>query len=178
GVVVGVAGEGAGGEGGRVVDKGGVGNSSPAMSDGNIGRLEAAVGIVVADAQFANLRGAAGDGILMAFAAGLRVVERAKALADLLKFIKLGQVGLMGGFVHHAVGFVVESGWRIGWRGRGEKKKKTDSSRGEQELHSLLHGTNREPGADIWITLFGAETKRKKRLQERKHIPHSQNCDG
>src|SRR5262249_27091506 len=108
------------------------------MSDGNVRRAEVAIGAVVADTQHGNLGGSAGDGILMTFAAGLRVVERAKPVGNLLEFVEFGEVGLMRGLVHHAVGFIVEPGWRIGWWGRGKKQKKTDGSRGDQELHSLL----------------------------------------
>jgi hypothetical protein len=55
------------------------------------------------------LGGGAGDRALVAFAAGLGVVERPDAIGEFLDFVKFRLVGLMGGIVHYAVGLVVKA---------------------------------------------------------------------
>jgi len=64
-------------------------------------------------AQFGDLAGRAGDGILVAFPAGLRVVDRAQAIVDILHFVKSGLIRLMGGIFDQAVGLVIETGGRF-----------------------------------------------------------------
>jgi hypothetical protein len=49
----------------------------------------------------------------VALAAGLRVIERAQAVADAFHFIKLCLVSLVRGLVHHPVALAVESGGRF-----------------------------------------------------------------
>ena len=49
----------------------------------------------------------------MAFAAGLRVVERSEAVTELLNFVEFCLVGLMRRIVDHAVGFVVKGRWGV-----------------------------------------------------------------
>src|SRR5260370_617536 len=79
-------------------------------SNGDIGIYELAVGATVAHAKFADLAGAARGGVLMALAAGLRVVERAQAVGDLFDFVELDLVGGVGGVVRETVGLIVEAG--------------------------------------------------------------------
>ena len=80
------------------------------MIDGDFGELKPTLSIIVADAQFGNLGGAAGGGILMALAAGLRVVKRAEALGDVQDRLKVVLIDRVGGGVDHTIALVVESG--------------------------------------------------------------------
>ena len=75
----------------------------------------------MADAQFGDLAGAAGNGILMALAAGLRVVERAEAVGDGFGFLKLGLIGGVRGVVGHSVGFIGKTGGGL-WKRRSKQK--------------------------------------------------------
>jgi hypothetical protein len=60
-------------------------------------------------------------GILMAFAARLGIVERAKTVAQLFHFFELGQIGSMGCLIHDTVRLAVERGGCFGMqRGKGE----------------------------------------------------------
>src|SRR5260370_14350213 len=96
------------------------------------------------DAKFRDLAGAAGRGILMALAAGLRVVERAEAVGDLFDFIKLRLIRGMRGVVHQAVGLVVEAGGRL--RKRRSKEKNGDGQKGnsDEKFHRHLGGWSGE----------------------------------
>src|SRR5438477_8992717 len=85
-------------------------------SNGYIWVYELAVGATMADAQFGDLAGAAGSGILMAFAARLRVVEWAEAVGDGFGFLKLGLIGGVRGVVDHAIGFIGKTGGSFGKR--------------------------------------------------------------
>src|SRR5207245_4854682 len=71
----------------------------------------------VAHAQFRDLAGSAGGGVLVALAAGLGVVERAQPVADLLDFVEGRQIGFMGRVIDEAVALVVEGAGRLrrGW---------------------------------------------------------------
>src|SRR5215470_8037962 len=68
-------GEGAAGADGAIVHQRAADDLS-AVRDCDAGCGEAAVSVVVSDAQLGDLASAAGNGVLVAFAAGLRVVER------------------------------------------------------------------------------------------------------
>ena len=57
-----------------VVNERAAGNGFGSVGDGNFGSPETSVRPIVTDAQFRNLRGGTGDGTLMTFAAGLRVI--------------------------------------------------------------------------------------------------------
>src|SRR6266446_6334044 len=69
---------------GPVVDERPAGDDHGAAGDRNARVDEASLLIPMAGAQLGHLTDAAGCGVLMAFPAGLRVVERPKAVADLL----------------------------------------------------------------------------------------------
>src|SRR5258708_5241087 len=92
----------------------------------------------VANAQFRNLGGAAGGGILMALAAGLRVVERAQAVGDLLDFIELDLIRRVRGVVHQAVALVVKAGGRFGKGWSEEKSGNRQHGQSHEELHECL----------------------------------------
>ncbi len=85
----------------------------------------------MADAQFGYLAGAAGSGILVTFAAGLRVVQGAEAVGDLLDFIELGLVGGMRGVVGQAIGFVVKTG--------GSFRKRQSKQKGRKHQQGQTH---------------------------------------
>src|SRR5207245_2523278 len=89
--------------------------------DGYVWIDELTVGSVMADAQFGDLAGAAGRGILVAFAARLRVVEWAEAVGDGFAFLKLGLIGGVRGVVGHSVGFIGKTGGGL-WKRRSEQK--------------------------------------------------------
>jgi hypothetical protein len=61
------------------------------------------------DSQFFDLRRRAGYRILMALTAGLRIVQRSKAIARLLDFLEFHAVAYMRCVIDQAVGLVVEA---------------------------------------------------------------------
>src|SRR5260370_23647034 len=79
-------------------------------SNGDIGIYELAVGTTGAHAKFADLSGGARGGVLMALAAGLRVVKRSQAVGEGPRFIELGLIGGGGGVIHRTIGLVVGAG--------------------------------------------------------------------
>ncbi len=103
-------GESTAGADGAVVNKRAAFNDLGTMIDGDFGELKPTLSIIVSDAQFGNLGGAAGGGILMALAAGLRVVKRAEALGDVQDRLKVVLIDRVGGGVDHTIALVVESG--------------------------------------------------------------------
>ena len=58
-------------------------------------------------AEFLDLAGGAGDRVLMAFAAGLRIEDRAKSIADGFGFFKFAAIHCESGRVRQAVGLIV-----------------------------------------------------------------------
>jgi hypothetical protein len=83
------------------------------MSNRNLGILKVPIAIQVAHAQLRYLTGAAGNGILMALAAGLRVIKWSETVCDLLYGIEFRPVRLVRSLVHEAIAAVVESGRRF-----------------------------------------------------------------
>src|SRR5258708_28449594 len=79
-------------------------------SDGDFRILKFAIRATVSHAQFGDLARAPGSRILVALAAGLRVIERAEAVGDLFDFIELDLVGGVGGVVDQPIGLVVVAG--------------------------------------------------------------------
>src|SRR6266852_175590 len=134
------AGEGGIRANGAVVDERATFDDFGSTSNGDFGIYELPVGTAVTHAQFADLAGAAGSGILVALAAGLRVVKRAEAVGDLLDFIELDLIGGMGGVVHETVGLIVETGGRF--RKRRSEREKGDGQQGQadENLHWHLNG--------------------------------------
>src|SRR5713226_6419436 len=104
------AGEGSIRTDGAVVHQGAAFDDFRSTSNRDFGTYELAAGTTVAHAKFADLAGAARGGVLMALAAGLRVVKRAKAVGDGFRFIELGLIGGVGGVVRETVGPIVEAG--------------------------------------------------------------------
>ena len=101
---------------GAVVHEGTPLDDLGAAGDGNFGIHKLAAGAAVTDAQLVDLAGTPGDGILVALAAGLRVVERPKALGDAVRFLELCLIRRVRGVIHQTVGLIVEA------RGRFRKR--------------------------------------------------------
>jgi hypothetical protein len=70
------------------------------------------------DPQFRHLRRCAGHGILVACDARLCVIQRSKAVTQLLDFLELHLVSLVRYIIDYAVGFVVKPS-RGFWKTRG-----------------------------------------------------------
>ena len=89
--------------------------------------------------------------VLVALAAGLRVVEGTEAVIHRLGFIEFLFVGLVGDVVNHAVTLVVEAcggfrrGWRIGSEGQGD----TDDCRSDEDPHGFFPPLLRAPRASL-----------------------------
>src|SRR5580698_6365153 len=90
------------------------------------------------DAQFCNLGGGAGNRILMALAAGLGVVERSEAVADLLDFLEYFLIGLMSRIVGDAVTFVVKADRRFCRRQSGCREDENQDGQRDQGSHSVF----------------------------------------
>src|SRR4029077_13242849 len=116
------AGESAAGTDGAVVNQRATLDDFSAVVNGNFRVLKHTVSIVVTDAQFGNLAGAAGRGILVALATGLRVVKRAETVGDSLDLIEFGLIGRVGGVVDQTIALVVETSRSLRYR-RSESKK-------------------------------------------------------
>src|SRR5450755_2587753 len=102
----------------------------------------------MADAQFRDLRGRARNRTLMAFAAGLRVIERSETVAELLDFLEFRSIGLMSRIVSNTITFVVKAG-RCFRRTGGERgEDQTQDGQWHQEsqhgLFSLRLGRPRD----------------------------------
>src|SRR4029077_5690510 len=84
--------------------------------------------------------------------AGLRVIERSQAIAQLLDLLKFGLIGLVSRIVGDAVAFVVKTGRRFRgkrcWRGEDKTAQdKTQDGQRDQESHGsfpLFQGWSRE----------------------------------
>src|SRR5215831_6801508 len=92
----------------------------------------------MAHTQFGHLAGSTGRGILMTLAAGLRVVDWAKAVCDGFRVVELYLIRLMGGVVHHAVAFVIESGGCFRIRGTCGNSSQAQQCDRRQDFHGLL----------------------------------------
>src|SRR5690242_9651934 len=135
------AGESTAGADGAIVNQRAAFNDFRAVVDGDIRVSKSALGIPVPNAQFGDLTGATGDGILVALAAGLRVIERAEAIGNGFNFIELGQVGGMGGVVDEAVALAVEtSGSFRKRRNKGQKTKRQEQGNASEQPHGDLTG--------------------------------------
>jgi hypothetical protein len=88
------------------------------MSDWDVGSAKAPIRLVVTDPQFRYLRRAARHGTLVAFGAGLSVVQRPKTITQLLDSLELHLVSLMRYIINRAVAFVVKASWSL-WKTRG-----------------------------------------------------------
>jgi hypothetical protein len=74
----------------------------------------------------------------VAFAAGLRVIERPEAIAQLLDFLEFRLIGLMSGIVGDTVAFVVKTGRGFRRTRARQSEDKTQGGQREQESHGLL----------------------------------------
>src|SRR5215469_11819674 len=127
------------GANGAVVDEGAPFDGFGTMVDGNIRIFKPATGTPMADAQFRYLTRAARGWVLMALAAGLRVVKRPEAIGDLFDLIELPLIHGVRGVVHHSVGLVVESSgrFRSGWSEKiGSKSEKGHT---QEKFHEHLN---------------------------------------
>jgi hypothetical protein len=68
----------------------------------------------MAHAQFRDLGSGARNRTLVAFATGLRVIDRSKAVAQRFHFLEFRLIGLMSRIIRHAVTLVVETSGRFG----------------------------------------------------------------
>ena len=84
--------------------------------------------ILVADAQFGNLAGAARGGVLVALAAGLRVIQRSETVGEMLDLLERVLVRGVGRVVNEAITFVIEPRRSFGNRRRKRKKPKGQKS--------------------------------------------------
>src|SRR5262249_36597620 len=103
---------------GTVIHQRAAGNHLAAVSDRNLRILEVSIAIQVTRANLGDLARSAGNGILVALAAGLRVVEWSEAVRDLFYGIEFREVRLMRCLVGDAIAAVVESRWRLDNRRR------------------------------------------------------------
>src|ERR1700719_842564 len=108
------------GANGAIIHQGAAGNHLCSVSDGDVWSAKVTGRALVDDAQFRYLRRSAGHGILVAFGAGLRIVQRSKTITRLLDSFKLHLVSLVGYIIDCAVGFVVKTGWGL-WKTRGSR---------------------------------------------------------
>ena len=124
---------------GAIIDERAARDDFASVRDGDVRISETAIGSSMPHAQLRDLGRPARSRVLMALAAGLRVVEGAEAVVHCFGFIELLSVGLVGGVVNHAVTLVVEAcgsfrtGWRIGSEGQGD----TDNYRNDEAPHGL-----------------------------------------
>jgi hypothetical protein len=115
------------------------------MCNRNLGILEASIAIQMADAKLGHLAGATGNRILVALAAGLRVVQRSEAVSDLLYFIEHSQIRLMRRGIRDPITAVVKSGRRFRSRARS-RRRSGERCIGENETQNCqrdhcVHGT-------------------------------------
>src|SRR5216684_1282839 len=123
---------------GAVVHQGAVLDDFGAAGDGDLGALKFATGAAVTDAQFRNLAGAAGRGILVTLAARLRVVERAQTIGDLFDFVELDLIRRMRGVVHQAIAFVTEAGRRFRKHSSEGEKRNRQHRQTKKDFHEYL----------------------------------------
>src|SRR5262249_6761450 len=126
-----------------------------AVSNRNPGILEVAIAVQVAYAKLGYLAPATGNRILMAFTAGLRVVERPEAVGDLLYLFELRQIRLMRCIVDDAIAPIVEARGRFqtrrrNWTGSRERCIGEDETQNRQRdncVHGILSSRHR-PGRE------------------------------
>ena len=109
---------------------------------------EAARGVAVSRSQLGHLAGAAGVRVLVALAAGLRVVERAEPVGDPLDAVELLAVGFVGVLVHEAVAGAVERGGRLL---RAAADGAADGQAQDERQDQVLHRNLRREGLLLLI---------------------------
>src|ERR1700733_468011 len=118
------------------------------------------------DAQFCDLGGGAGNRALVALAAGLRVVERSEAVADLLDLLECLLIGLVSRIIGDAVALVVETGRSFGRRQGGccEDEDKNQDGQRDQGSHSVFPFLRRPRGRRFSPRTFQLIGKPKRRI--------------
>ena len=94
------------------------------MIDGNFRVLKNALCIVMPHAQFSHLARTTCGRILVALAAGLRIVQRPESVRQSFYFLKFGLVGAVRRIVDHTITLVIESCGSLGksWCKRKQPK--------------------------------------------------------
>ncbi len=95
---------------GPIVDERATGNGNGAARDRDVGVAKPPIGSQMTHPQLGDLTRSARGGVLMALAAGLRVVEWSQAIRDLFHLVEYLLIGLVDGVIARAVAPVVESG--------------------------------------------------------------------
>jgi len=153
------------------------------VSDRNLRVLEVSIAIQVTRANLGDLARSAGNGTLVALAAGLRVVEGSEAVRDLLYGVEFREVRLMRRLVRDAITAVVKSRGRLDCRQRRGRGRRADCSGdderqhqpGDRCVHSILpsrHAPGHEGEAARTITpkrLKAGEPCQKDRYYTPKH---------
>src|SRR5947208_1379553 len=98
------------------------------------------MGTAMAHAQLRDLGGTARSRVLMALAAGLRVIQRSKSIGNLFDLVELGLIHGVRGVVHYSVAFVVKA-CRCFGKGRS---KSTDGE--SQNGHTKDERSGTRPG--------------------------------
>jgi len=137
-------GEGAVRTDGAVVYKGAAGYDLSAVRNRNLGTLEVPIMAQVTDAYLGHLARSARNGILMALAARLRVVERSETVRDLLDCVKFRQIRLVRRLVDHTISAVVEARGCFHDRSRsGSGSRRHGESKGETQNRQKDHSIHR-----------------------------------
>src|ERR1700730_10432052 len=106
------------GANGAIIHQRAAGNHLRSVSDGDVGSAKVSVRPLMTDSQFRHLRRCAGHGTLVAFGAGLRIVQRSKSITQLLDSLELHLISLVRYIIDDAVGLVVKASWGL-WKTRG-----------------------------------------------------------
>src|SRR5256884_6902593 len=113
------------GANGAIVDERAPRNHDRATRNRDVRVAELAGRVDVADAQLADLARTPRCRVLVAFAAGLRIVEWSQPIVDVLGLVKALPVGVVGRIIDHAVALVVQGAHRLrpgrAWDGRGKR---------------------------------------------------------
>src|SRR2546426_6726443 len=125
-----------------IIDKRAAGNHCCAVGDRDAGIDKLSSRVAVPHAQLGDLAESAGDRVLMAFAARLRVVDRPEAIGYVFDFIELLLIRLMSGLIDDAIRLTVKFCRRLvrarrGGARRGLHRCQSESSRHEYHDHSF-----------------------------------------
>src|SRR5207248_9468147 len=127
--------------------------------DGACRIFEPAMGTAMAHAQLRDLGGTARSRVLIAPAAGLRVIQRSKSIGNLFDLVELGVIHGVRGVVHYSVAFVVKA---CRCFGKGRSKSTEGESQNEHttaEFHEHIEAGQGTPT----VTYPSKKTKRKTR---------------
>lgn len=132
---------------GTVIDQSASGNDGLPIGNGDAGILKLAVRPPMPDTKLRHLAHTASSGVLMALAARLGIVNRAKPVANVFDFVELRLIGCVGSLINQPVGLAVKtvrrfSATRKQCTGHNETKRQY-----EPEPHKFSH----------WIILSGCD---------------------